>query len=95
MLTDDDVDAIADGHADSALGPREKAALALTDAFLALPGGVPAALPGSVTGVLSREEIAEIGLALAVFHGYVRVIISLGFEPEDMAVTVLAPYGHT
>lgn len=55
---------------------------------------MPADLPASVTSALSHDEIAEIGLALAVFHGYVRVIIALGFEPEQMAVTALAPYGH-
>lgn len=95
MLTDDDVDAIADGHGGSALDERKKAALALTDAFLALPDGVPSDLPTRITASLTHDEIAEIGLALAVFHGYVRVIIALGFEPEDMAVTALAPYGHT
>ena len=37
----------------------------------------------------SSSEQEELGIGLALFHGFSKVLIALGCEPEEMAVTEL------
>ena len=77
----------------SALADRQKSALAFADAFLAADGpmddGVRAAFEREFGGV----EQTEIGVGLALFHGFSKVLIALGCEPDEMAVTELPTPG--
>ncbi len=75
----------------SALPERYKAALRLADRFLAGPAG-PRPAPG-VGGPLGRDEQVELGVAMAMFMGFAKMLITLGLEPEDMALTVVPTPG--
>ncbi|MEM7218700.1 MAG: hypothetical protein AAF515_10065 [Pseudomonadota bacterium] len=41
----------------------------------------------------SPEELTELALGVAAFHGMSKVLIVLGMEPESMAVTQLPTPG--
>ena len=41
----------------------------------------------------SPAEIAELGIGLALFHGFSKMLIISGCEPEEMATTVLSVPG--
>ena len=41
----------------------------------------------------SPEQQTEIGVGLALFHGFSKVLIALGCEPEEMADTELPTPG--
>jgi hypothetical protein len=67
--------------------------LVLADAFLAA-GGAPSAEEQSVIRAeFSEPEIAELGIGLALFHGFSKMLIALGLEPEQMNTTVLPTPG--
>jgi alkylhydroperoxidase family enzyme len=92
-LTEDIADQIDDGYEASALDGRQKAALRWTDAVLDNPGGVPADVRAGVEHYLTPPELLELTMAVALFHGLSRVLISLGMEPEEMETTVVATPG--
>lgn len=41
----------------------------------------------------SDDEIDDLRLSMALFHGVSKVLIALGCEPEQMGTTVLATPG--
>ena len=41
----------------------------------------------------STEQIAEMGIGLALFHGFSKLLIVTGCEPEEMERTVLSAPG--
>ncbi len=41
----------------------------------------------------TASEQDELGVGLALFHGFSKVLIALGCEPEEMAVTELPTPG--
>lgn len=86
-LTEDVADLITDGYEASTLDDRQKAALRWTDAVLDHPGAIPADVRDGLARHLDRTETSELTLALALFHGLSRVLISLGMEPEQMDTT--------
>ncbi|HET9078451.1 MAG TPA: carboxymuconolactone decarboxylase family protein [Acidimicrobiales bacterium] len=93
-LAEDHAALVDDGYATSALSERHKAAIRLADRFLAIPGRPPGATaPGCGESVLSPEEEVELGVALAMFMGFAKMLITLGLEPDDMPVTVVATPG--
>ena len=84
-LVETAIDDIADGYGDStSLSDRQKAALAFTDAFLANDAGSIAHLVG-----FTDPERFELAVGLGLFHGFSKVLIALGVEPEPgtMATT--------
>jgi len=91
-LQEDQVERIADGYRE-AFGPREVAALTLTDALI----GDPRSLRDEDIAALKRQfsdpEIVEIALGVGLFLGMSKVLINLGLEPEGMPVTVLPAPG--
>jgi hypothetical protein len=92
-LTEDEVDLIDDDYEDSHLGERAKLAIAFADAFLGGQGPLDAELQQRVDGEFSPPELAELGIGLALFHGFSKMLIVSGCEPEDMPTTVLSAPG--
>lgn len=88
-LTEDDVALIHDGYQDSTLTAEQKLVLRYTDAYLVDPGHLDPGLAQDMAEHFSPAEIVELTLALAMFLGMAKVLISLGTEPEQMATTVL------
>ena len=92
-LTEDIADQIDDGYEASQLDDRQKAALRWTDAVLDNPvASRPTCGPASER-YLTPAELLELTMALALFHGLSRVLISLGLEPEEMETTIVATRG--
>ena len=88
-LSEDQVGLIEDGFEASALSDRQKVALRFTDAYLLDPGNVDPTLVNDMRATFTDVEIVELGLALTMYMGMSKVLISLGTEPEQMDVTIL------
>lgn len=88
-LTEDMVDLIRDGYERSALSDRQKVVLRYTDTYLTDPGGIDDDLRARMAAHFSSAEIVELTLALAMFLGMAKVLISLGTEPEVMDTLVI------
>jgi alkylhydroperoxidase family enzyme len=88
-LTEDDVSQIVDGYLASDLSAQQKLVLRFTDAYLDHPHRVDAELAAELRAVFRPDELVELGLALAMFLGMSKVLISLGTEPEQMDVTIV------
>ncbi len=87
------VDQIDDAWHGSGLSERQKAAPAFADAFLDADGPMDDAVRDAFESEFSPEQQTEIGVGLALFHGFSKVLIALGCEPEEMAVTELPTPG--
>jgi hypothetical protein len=74
---------IDDGWADSALSPRRKAAIALTDAVL------DAGTPDAFAAAFTPAELVELGVTAVLCHGFSKIAIALGTAPADMPVTIV------
>ena len=97
-LSEDDAQLVEDGYELSTLSERHKAAIRLADRFLAAPGtpGPPAKKGNGTTGggpALNGDEELDLGVALAMFIGFSKMLITLGLEPVEMPVTVLPTPG--
>lgn len=92
-LTEDEVDLIDDGYESSSLDPRSKLAIAFADAFLGAQGTPDAETRHQMRDDFSSIEIVELGLGLALFHGFSKMLIISGCEPDEMATTVLSVPG--
>lgn len=88
-LTEDQVCLIDDGYGGSSLSDAQKAALRFTDAYLSNPSAVPSGVKDEMARHFSEPEIVEITLALSMFMGMAKVLISLGMEPEQMKTTIV------
>ena len=90
-------DQVSDDYASSDLTPRMKTALEFTDHMLLRPGPLPAALQAEVEDAFDQGELVELALGLGLFHGFSKMLIALGLEPDQMDTTVLptpAPSGR-
>ena len=92
-LTEDVADQIVDGYDTSALDDRQKAALRWTDGLLDHPASIPAGVRDDLAQHLDAAEVVELTLAISLFHGLSRVLISLGLEPDAMPTTVVPTPG--
>ena len=88
-LSEDQIALIRDGYEQSVLSDEQKLVLRYTDAFLVDPGHLDPAVAREMSAQFSPAEIVELTLALAMFLGMAKVLISLGTEPEEMDTTVL------
>lgn len=88
-LTEEQVELIHDGYEHGALSEEQKLVLRFTDAFLVDPAHLDPAVAAAMASHFTPAEIVELTLALAMFLGMAKVLISLGTEPEAMDVTVL------
>ena len=92
-LDERQVDHIDDGWSEAGLSPRQQAALGFADAFLAADGPMPADVAARFEAEFDAAERTEIGIGLALFHGFSKALIALGCEPEEMETTVLRTPG--
>lgn len=87
-LDEDQVSMIVDGYETSSLSDDQKLVLRYTDAFL-ISGTIDDGLRRDMAACFEPAEIVELTLALALFLGMAKVLISLGTEPEEMSTTIL------
>ena len=73
--------------------PRTHLALRLTDAMLQCAAPLSDADVAALQAEFSAEELTELALGVAIFHGMSKILIALGMEPESMPVTVLPTPG--
>lgn len=95
-LTEERAALVNDDWASAELDQRWHAALSYTDHFLTAPGPMPSTLVAQVTETFDPASHIELGLGLGLFHGFSKMLIALGLEPDDMDTTVLdtpAPLG--
>lgn len=64
-------------------------ALRFTDHMLTSPGPLPDDLEAEVARRFVTAERIELGVGLGLFHGFSKMLIALGLEPDEMATTVL------
>ena len=74
---------------DSLLSEDLLAALKFTDHFILTPGPVPDEIRSSLLSTFTQKEIAELSIGVALFHGFSKMLIALGREPEEMDTTVI------
>ncbi|MEQ8859099.1 MAG: hypothetical protein RIC56_10650 [Pseudomonadales bacterium] len=91
-LTEDAVEQIVDGY-EQKLGPRQAAALKLTDAIISPAPGLDEAALAELRARFDDAEIAEMALGVGLFHGMSKVLICLGLEPQEMDLTILKTPG--
>lgn len=85
-LTEDKVEQIHDGFADSSLSELEKAALAFADVYLRTPGRFDPALIARLRQHYSEEQICHMAIALSTFNASSKCAVSLGGMPEYVPV---------
>jgi alkylhydroperoxidase family enzyme len=88
-LTEDVAALVDDGYEASALAERYKAVVAYADAFLSGCGTPSQEVRAALQAELTDAQVVELTMALALFHGFSKMLIVLGLEPETMATTVL------
>ena len=64
-------------------------ALKFTDHFILTPGPIPDEIRSSLLSTFTQEQIAELSIGLALFHGFSKMLIALGREPEEMETTIV------
>lgn len=84
---------VDDGFESSELDERHKAAVVFADAYLDTNGPPPAEAQAKILAHFTVAEIAELGIGLALFHGFSKLLIAVGAEPEEMDVTILRTPG--
>jgi alkylhydroperoxidase family enzyme len=93
-LTEERAAMVDADYRDSALHPKEKLAIALADAYLGYPAGVPPQLSASLHQTFSPAQLASMLLALMNFNFTSRTAVSIGGMPaEPLPLTVLPLHG--
>lgn len=92
-MVEDDVEKVDDDYNETDLPRRSKLALAFADAFLGAQGAPSIAVQEQMKKEFTTEQIAEMGIGLALFHGFSKLLIVSGCEPEEMERTVLSAPG--
>ncbi len=59
-------------------------ALGFADAYLAADGPMSDAVAAAFGAEFDADQQTEIGVGLALFHGFSKVLIALGCEPTEM-----------
>jgi alkylhydroperoxidase family enzyme len=89
-LTEELAGAVGDDVQSSALTEREKAAVSFADEFLATSGPASPALRARLLDAgFTDAGITELAAGMALYHGFSKLLIVLGLEPEAMDPTVL------
>lgn len=88
-LTEERAALVDDGFDRSGgLTDAEKMALAYTDVLLA--GGAPDdALVAELRRHYTEGQLVELALGVSLFHGFSKMLVVLGLEPEEMDTTVM------
>jgi alkylhydroperoxidase family enzyme len=87
-LTEDLVEQIRDGYESSNLPVRHQRALRFADALLNLEP-LSAVNRAELQTEFTDAQVAELGIGLALFHGFSKVLIASGAEPDQMDTTVI------
>lgn len=66
------------------MSDRQKVALGFADAYLAAEGPMGDAARSAFDAEFDGDQQTELGVGLALFHGFSKVLIALGCEPEEM-----------
>jgi len=85
-LSEDIVDEIRDGYAESTLEPCHKLVIAWVDAFLGDPSGSHDALRAQLLEHYSAAQIVELTAGLGLFMGFSKIAVSLGGLPDEIPV---------
>ncbi len=80
---------VDDGYLETELSERHKLTLELADAFLAAGGPPSPEIRARLQVEFTDPELVELTLALALFHGFSKMLIVLGLEPEQMDTMVM------
>jgi alkylhydroperoxidase family enzyme len=83
---------IDDGFEESALDDRSKTIVAFTDTFLRAEPPT-AALRSDLDRHFTADQLAELAMGISLFHGFSKIMITLGLEPETMDTTILPTPG--
>lgn len=90
-LTEKVISDITDDYeSSSSFSSTEKSALRLTDAIITDPKAKNETLRAELLAHFSREQLVELTLGVVLFVVHSKALITMGLEPENMAVT-LAP----
>jgi hypothetical protein len=92
-FTEELAELVEDGFESTQLSQRHKAAIEFADAYLGADGPPAAAVQARISAQFSGEELAELGIGLALFHGFSKLLIAVGAEPEQMDITMLRTPG--
>lgn len=92
-MVESDVEKVNDDYIESDLPQRSKLALAFADAFLGAQGAPDTNVQDEMKIEFTTEQIVEMGIGLALFHGFSKLLIVSGCEPEEMERTVLSAPG--
>jgi hypothetical protein len=92
-MVEGDVEKVGDDYNDTDLPQRSKLALAFADAFLSAQGPPSEDVQDEMKKEFTTAQIAEMGIGLALFHGFSKLLIVTGCEPEEMERTVLSAPG--
>lgn len=65
----------------------------MADAFIRAEGPPAPDVQAQILAEFSPEEIAEISIGLALFHGFSKLLIAAGAEPDHMPTTILPTPG--
>jgi alkylhydroperoxidase family enzyme len=84
---------VDDGWSSSELSGRQQVALGFADAYLAADGPMTADVAERFHTEVDNTQQTEIGIGLALFHGFSKVLIALGCEPSEMDTTILPTPG--
>ncbi len=87
------VELVDDDWSSSDLSARQRAALGFTDAYLAADGPMSSEVAERFRAEFDAAQQVEIGIGLALFHGFSKVLIALGCEPAEMDTTILPTPG--
>jgi hypothetical protein len=83
------VSLIDDGFESTELPERSKVALRFADRFLMDPGAPSEAESQELAAEFDAAELTELALGLGLFHGFSKMLIAMGMEPDAMDTTVL------
>jgi alkylhydroperoxidase family enzyme len=92
-LTEEMAAQVDEGWEASSLAPRYQRTVMLADAFLGAGGPPSPDQQAALRSEFSDAELVELGIGLALFHGFSKMLIALGLEPENMDTTVLPTPG--
>ena len=65
------------------------AALKFTDHFIMTPGPTPRHLRDTLINSFTNSQLAELAIGVGLFHGFSKMLIGLGREPEEMETTII------
>ena len=85
-LDESQVDEITDAWEAADLSEAQKAALALTDAFLGGPEPLPGEVRERLLAAFTPSQVVELAAGVALFMGFSKIAVALGGLPDEIPV---------